>query len=433
MNFHKELEGLNKELQKTHEDNQRINELYLSILRSNSWKILRRLHPLIDFFKSTMLKNESDYLTLKPSNPKNKELIVDITHIHKKDLKTGIQRVVRSILKEFKGKDFNEKYVVKTVFLDSKMIYKYCDDKRVVVPKNGDMYLGLDLNAQVTGLDSMFSLWEGRGVNINFVVFDIIPILHPYWWDAHVSVVHEQWLKTVLRYSNNVACISESVANDVRNYHSSSKLFQSNTVKVKSFHLGADIENSHPSSGMPKNAAICQKKMSEQSTFLMVGTIEPRKGYQEALDAFNLLWSQGKELNLVVVGKKGWMMDNFLIQVEGHKKLNKSLFYFDNASDEFLEELYKKSTCLIAASEAEGFGLPLIEAAKYHLPVIARDIPVFKEVASDYASFFTANSLAETISHWLRHRKADKHPKYENMKIWTWKQSARELATIINL
>lgn len=430
--FNSELKDLNKELQKAHEDNKRINELYLLIIRSNSWRVLKRLHPLIDFFKSIMRKNESDYLTLKPSNPNNNELIVDITHIHKKDIKTGIQRVVRSILKEFKSERYNKKHVLKTVFLDSKMIYRYCDNKRIVVPKKGDIYLGLDLNAQVAGLNSMFSLWFSRGVGINFVVFDIIPILHPYWWDEGVSVAHEQWLKIVLKYSSNIVCISEAVANDVRNYHFSSKVFQKNTTNIKSFNLGADIENSHPSGGLPKNSDAYLKKISKQDTFLMIGTIEPRKGYQEALDAFNLLWLQGEELNLVIVGKKGWMMDSFLAQVKSHKNLNTSLFYFDNASDEFLEELYKESTCLIAASMAEGFGLPLIEAAKYNLPIIARDIPVFKEVAADYATFFTTGSLAETISYWLVSCQNNNNSKYENMKIRTWKQSAQELAAIIN-
>lgn len=43
------------------------------------------------------------------------------------------------------------------------------------------------------------------------------------------------------------------------------------------------------------------------------------------------------------------------------------------------------STCLIAASFGEGFGLPLIEAAQHGLPIMARDIAVFREVAKEYA------------------------------------------------
>lgn len=433
-NIKAELDKLDKELQEMHRDNERINQQYLTIINSNSWKILRRLHPIAVFLKFFISKKEVAYFKLKPSNLTDRELVVDITHVYKEDLKTGIQRVVRSILKNIEGISFDEKYVIRTIFLSSDGLYRYCNDKKVVVPKNKDVFLGLDLNTHVVELYAMFSLWKIRGVKINFIVYDILPILHPHWWDFNVSKVHESWLNTVLIYSDNIACISETVANDIRRYKSSKILFQKNDASIKSFHLGADIENSHPSSGISKKFATYQKKIPKQNTFLMVGTIEPRKGYQEVLDAFNLLWSRGKNINLVIVGKKGWMMNIFLTQIKMHKDLNKKLFYFDDASDELLEKLYKESTCLIAASEAEGFGLPLIEAAKHCLPIIARDIPIFREVADkDCVSFFTTNLLANNIVHWLDKFKDNKHPKSNNMKVQTWDQSAQELVRIIKL
>ena len=41
----------------------------------------------------------------------------------------------------------------------------------------------------------------------------------------------------------------------------------------------------------------------------MVGTIEPRKGHSQSLDAFELLWSKGAPQRLVIVGKPGWMTE----------------------------------------------------------------------------------------------------------------------------
>ena len=38
----------------------------------------------------------------------------------------------------------------------------------------------------------------------------------------------------------------------------------------------------------------------------MVGTIEPRKGYQQVLDAFDRLWGQRQDVNLIIVGAEGW-------------------------------------------------------------------------------------------------------------------------------
>ena len=87
----------------------------------------------------------------------------------------------------------------------------------------------------------------------------------------------------------------------------------------------------------------------------------------------------------------------------------------------------------MAASEAEGFGLPLVEAALFNLPVIARDLPVFKEIADGHASFFDADSLTVTILQWLKQYKVEEHPKNDNMRTWTWDQSAQELIDIIEI
>lgn len=81
----------------------------------------------------------------------------------------------------------------------------------------------------------------------------------------------------------------------------------------------------------------------------------------------------------------------------------------------------------------EGFGLPLIEAAHHQLPILARDIPVFREVAGPYASYFTAAdaaSLANAIEHWLK-QGADHVPQSHGMAQLTWAQSAQELMAAV--
>ncbi|MBF0235581.1 MAG: glycosyltransferase, partial [Desulfamplus sp.] len=106
------------------------------------------------------------------------------------------------------------------------------------------------------------------------------------------------------------------------------------------------------------------------------------------------------------------------------------LFWLEGISDEYLKKIYVTSTCLIAASYGEGFGLPLIEAAQHKLPIIARNIPVFREVAGDHAYYFSANSpfeLAKAIKDWLLLNTMKKHPVSEDMQYLTWKQSAEKL------
>ena len=130
------------------------------------------------------------------------------------------------------------------------------------------------------------------------------------------------------------------------------------------------------------------------------------------------------------MGKKGWLVDELSRKLITHPELSKHLYWVQDAGDEGLQKLYTQSTCLIAASYGEGFGLPLIEAAQKGIPVIARDIPIFHEVAADSAYYFQgegASDLAKDIEAWLKLYEQSQHPSSSNIQWSTWSQSAAQL------
>ena len=92
---------------------------------------------------------------------------------------------------------------------------------------------------------------------------------------------------------------------------------------------------------------------------------------------------------LHIVGKLGWLMHEFQ---QHYNKLKKSypenIFWHENCSDSDLNSLYESSDCLIQASYAEGYGLPIVEAISKAKLIICRDIPVFHEVGQDYPFYF---------------------------------------------
>jgi glycosyltransferase involved in cell wall biosynthesis len=166
----------------------------------------------------------------------------------------------------------------------------------------------------------------------------------------------------------------------------------------------------------------------------MVGTMEPRKGHAQALTAFEALWADGHALNLVIVGKSGWLVDDLIERIRSHPETGGQLFWLSNASDECLEDLYGRATCLLAASEAEGFGLPLIESARRGLPILARDLRVFREVAGSAAYYFADNSgagLSDSITRWLALYQEGKAPTPDALAWLTWQQSASQLTAIL--
>jgi glycosyltransferase involved in cell wall biosynthesis len=170
------------------------------------------------------------------------------------------------------------------------------------------------------------------------------------------------------------------------------------------------------------------------ATFLMVGTVEPRKAHAQVVAAFDRMWQGGSDACLVIVGKQGWMVDDLAARLRTHPGRGSCLFWFEAASDELLDMLYGSATALIAASRGEGFGLPIVEAARRGVPVIARDIPVFREVAGDHAAYFqddTPVALADTLAAWMAAHSSGNAPDPNGLAVVDWSTSAAALNELI--
>lgn len=385
-----------------------------------------------------------------PPRNRQRQLLVDISELVQRDSKTGIQRVVRSILIEWlknppmgfrvepvfatpnkDGYFYARKFVLGFLSLPDDIL---CDEP--VDFFAGDIFLGLDLQPSIVPVQrAAHETMRNYGVQVVFVVYDLLPVMLPHCFAPDAKQIHEQWLATICHY-DGLVCISHSVANEVKSWlQNRSDVNDVDNLQIEWFHLGADTENSKASEGMPDNAKNLLGAVENSPSFLMVGTLEPRKGYLQTLLAFESLWQKKIDVNLIIVGKQGWMVEPLVNKITSHSEFNQRLFWFKDASDQFLDLIYSKCSCLIAASEGEGFGLPLIEAAQHKLPIIARDIPVFREVAREYAYYFDDTLdpvvLAESIIKWLELYECASQPKSDNLPYLTWKKSSQQLLDII--
>ncbi|MCS3903568.1 glycosyltransferase involved in cell wall biosynthesis [Methylohalomonas lacus] len=391
------------------------------------------------------------------------QLLVDVSAIVREDLRTGVQRVTRAHLLELLASPPNG-YRVEPVYLtDEGGVWHYRYARQYTLgllglnethmhdepaeARNGDIFHGLDLfgggvvEASNAGL---YAHWRARGVRICFTVYDLLPVLRPDWFPDGAACHHEYWLQTVAQEADAVACISRSVADKFLQWMQTEGITRKDEIVVKSAPLGADLAASVATKGLPSEAPRTLEQIRSRPAFVTVATIEPRKGYLQLLDAFEQLWSNGWDVNLVIVGQEGWRdladsqrrtIPEIASRIRKHEERNRRLFWLAGISDEYLEQIYAASTCLIAASEGEGFGLPLIEAAQHRLPIIARDIPVFREVAGDYAYYFSDDNspeeLAKDVEKWLTLYETDNHPKSEGMPWLTWHESAGQLKKIL--
>jgi glycosyltransferase involved in cell wall biosynthesis len=382
-----------------------------------------------------------------PVRPQLRQLLVDVSELVQHDAKTGIQRVVRNLLKAWLASP-PLGFRVEPVYAQTGQGYRYARQftthfmginastlsDEPIDYVNGDVFFGLDLqpSVQISNHET-YQAMRRQGVEVKFMVYDLLCIGMPEHFVSGAAEHFSQWLN-VIEQTDGAVCISKTVADELKEWLRKSNRSKLMDFKVDWFHLGADIDNSETSMGTPHDGPTTLEKLHDRPSFLMVGTLEPRKGHTQVLEAFENMWLTDINLNLVIVGKQGWMVESLAKKLRNHPELNSRLFWLEGISDEYLDMIYNACTCLIAASYGEGFGLPLIEAAQHKLPIFARQIPVFREVAGEYAQYFKAENsaeLAQAIDSWLKLYKLGSHPRSHKMPWFTWQQSAENLSKIL--
>jgi len=364
-------------------------------------------------------------------------LFVDVTVLARADAGTGIQRVVRNVLTRLLSSDF-ENLRVEPVFVDPEAAkFRFARSftaeflsvslgsvtDEIVDFTERDTLLLLDLNPVLLRfVETEIARLKRQGVDIVSIVYDLLPIKHPEFFPDDAEQVHRDWLDVIAKGSSAV-CISKAVASDLREYLEEHD--PGAGLKVSHFRLGSELDGQNASETVRHPVKAGPNSCRSTTTFLMVGTVEPRKGYLDVLDAFEELWTQGEKVELCVVGKQGWKAHHIAERLRNLAAAG-SLKWYKAVHDGDLEVLYRDADCLIAASVDEGFGLPLVEAAHRGLHLIARDIPVFHEVCGDAATYFSTN-LTDILKKWLDQYRIGKAPTSEGVPHTTWDESVQAL------
>lgn len=329
-----------------------------------------------------------------------KRLLIDVTAIVAHDDRTGIQRVVRQVVRALYGEDSLGVTPVAVRLQDGALwtceAYvaaetgraKTGEDARLDI-ETGDRLLMLDNSwKDFARFADVFAQVRARQGAIISCIYDLIPQLHKGASVGDVPQVHLAWLRSALVESDAIIAISRTVAEELCAFVAGQNLPHRPGLKVGWFHCGSDIA---PQGADDASASLRSAFAGGTPTFLLVGTLEPRKGHQVALAAFDELWRDGGEARLVFIGRRGWHVDAVIDDIESHAQFGRRLHWFDAASDADLTYAYDHCAAALAPSYAEGFGLPIAEAAWRNRPALCSDIHVFREIGGDGALYFPVN------------------------------------------
>ncbi|WP_295695554.1 glycosyltransferase family 1 protein [Lapillicoccus sp.] len=205
------------------------------------------------------------------------------------------------------------------------------------------------------------------------VVHDLFVLTNPEWFSPSYHRTHAPLLRAQLRLATAVVAVSEATADDVSTIYSRSLVVAPNA----------------PSSVFTIDESKTELSLSALtdlapgSYFLAVGSQEPRKNLARLAEAYGLLDPEIRRAHpLVVVGASNPIYQEEQIPWPVETRV------MGYVSDDELRELYAAAAAVVLVSLAEGFGLPLVEAAASGTgQLVLSDIPVFRWIAGDEAHF----------------------------------------------
>jgi glycosyltransferase involved in cell wall biosynthesis len=208
-----------------------------------------------------------------------------------------------------------------------------------------------------------------------FVLHDLIPLTHPEYCRPGEDGRHAIRMSNLLATAAGVVANSRATLDDLSRYAGTRSVPMPPAVAA---HLAAATLPA-PHTTRPLAGPY----------FVMLGTIEPRKNHVMLLQVWRTLSQRlGPAVpRLVVIGQRGWECENAVDLLERCAALQGSVMQRQSCTDGDLATWLHHAQALLFPSFAEGYGMPLAEALASGVPVIASDLPAFREIAADVPDY----------------------------------------------
>lgn len=250
---------------------------------------------------------------------------------------------------------------------------RYLPDIARSRPGNGRPYL----NVGHTRLnDPAFRKWMDRAdVAPIYMVHDLIPITHPEYSRRGEAERHEHRMTTVLETATGIIGNSGATLSSLKSWGSA---HQMPSPPMRTIWLGTAVLKAEKG-----------QQLADRPYFVTLGTIEGRKNHLMLLNLWRDWAERGQASvpQLVIVGQRGWAAEQTLAMLDRCPSLKSRVVELPNCDDSTLANLIANARALLFPSFVEGYGMPLAEALAAGVPVIASDLPVFRETAGSVPTY----------------------------------------------
>ncbi|MDO5643776.1 MAG: glycosyltransferase [Paracoccus sp. (in: a-proteobacteria)] len=222
------------------------------------------------------------------------------------------------------------------------------------------------------------------GLHRVVMIHDTIPLDHPEFTRPGQSEAFRSRFMTALTLADQIVTISDASAAQIRLWRG--RLGVTRRAPILTAHIGTRLASADP-------GAIPQGLDRTRPCFVTLGTIEPRKNHTLLLDVWARLASDmpARDIpRLLILGRRGWMNDAVFARLDALGPQS-PVTEMGGLTDGAVAALLEGSHALLMPSLAEGFGLPLTEAAGRGIPVLATPLPPTQEILGTYATYLPPN------------------------------------------
>ena len=243
--------------------------------------------------------------------------------------------------------------------------------RSVFVSKTDNMQGQIMFNVGHMGLDRKEypDVIRQMGVKPVFMVHDLIPIRYPEYSRVGEKNRHEHRMDCILDTAFAIVTNSISTLDELNTY-----------AKSRKKHMPKSIAALLGTLNLTKIPSVSPISFPY---FVVLGTIEARKNHLLLLNIWrDLVTIMGENApRLILIGQRGWECENVLDMLERCETFQEYVIEIPLCSDIMLSSYLQHARALLFPSFAEGYGMPLAEALSLGVPVIASDLPVFREIA----------------------------------------------------
>ncbi|TPG49238.1 glycosyltransferase family 1 protein [Roseomonas nepalensis] len=236
----------------------------------------------------------------------------------------------------------------------------------------------------------------GCGMRTALLVYDLIPLLRPEWFDTGLVRVFGRWFRGFAPRADHLFAISEATARDVERWSAREGVplrLPAHTLPIGTGFTGPPVAA----------AGTLPMGLKPGGYALVVSTIEARKNHVLAFRAWRRLVEEMPPEavpQLVFAGKVGWLVQDLMQQIENCGHLGGKIVIVPGPTDAELVALYQGCRFTLFPSLYEGWGLPVTESLSFGKLCIASDRTSLPEAGGTFCLYIDPENITgatETI------------------------------------